>query len=94
VKTKKPHFLFLIETKVFSRALQRLRSALGFEGMIQVDPVGRSSGLAFFWKSNVGVEVMHFSQRHISTTINTIEPPFSWTFTEFYGHPDRSLPNG
>lgn len=40
VKTKKPHFLFLIETKVKSEVLQRIRCSLGFVGLFQVDPVG------------------------------------------------------
>lgn len=48
VINKQPHFLFLMETKVSLFKLQRLRSSLGFEGMIQVDPVGRSGGLALF----------------------------------------------
>jgi hypothetical protein len=48
VKSKKPHFLFLIETKVFSHLLQRLRRKFDFVGMLQVDPIGHRGGLAFF----------------------------------------------
>jgi hypothetical protein len=73
VKNKKPHFLFLIETKVYVEVLQKLRILMGFEGMIYVDPVGRSGGLAFFWKPTSEVEVMHISQRHISVNINVGE---------------------
>jgi hypothetical protein len=53
--------------------LQKLRILMGFEGMIYVDPVGRSGGLAFFWKPTSEVEVMHISQRHISVNINVGE---------------------
>ncbi len=44
-ESKKPRFLFLIETKVKSGKLQWLRCSLDFKGMFQVDPVGRSGGL-------------------------------------------------
>jgi hypothetical protein len=92
VKNKKPHFfMFLIETKVHAGVLQRLRILIGFEGMIHVDPVGRSGGLAFFWKPKSGLEVMHFSQRHISVNITVGEHESSWTFTGFYGNPNRVL---
>jgi hypothetical protein len=59
--------------------------------MVQMDPVGRSDGLAFLWKSEKGVEVMNFSQRHIFAIIILIDSNFSWTFIGFYGHPDWAL---
>ncbi|XP_062152046.1 uncharacterized protein LOC133860461 [Alnus glutinosa] len=34
---------------------------------------------------------MHFSQRHISVNINVREQESSWTFTRFYGNPNRAL---
>lgn len=40
--------VFLLETKVFAGVLQRLGILMGFEGMIHVDPMGQSGGLAFF----------------------------------------------
>jgi len=91
VKNKKPNFLFLIETKVYSGALQRIRLRLGYEGMIHVDPVGRSGGLAFFWRSDSGVEIMHYSPRHISANIWDRKKALNWTFTGFYGNPNRDL---
>jgi len=91
VKSKQPHFLFLIETKVFSQKLHRIKRKMGFVGMIQVDPLGRRGGLAFLWKPEKGVEVMNYSQRHISIDISLDDSDFHWTFTGFYGNPDRTL---
>jgi len=74
--------------------LQCLRRKLGFVGMIQVDPIGRRGGLSFFWKPERGVEVLNYSQRHIFIDISLDDSDFRWTFTGFYGHPDRTLRDG
>jgi hypothetical protein len=76
---------------VKSGVLHCLRHMLGFYGMLQVDLVGRSSRLVLLWKSENGVEVKNFSQRHISVDITNHESNFSWTFTGFYGHLDQTL---
>jgi hypothetical protein len=57
VKEKNPRFLFLMETKMSNKKMQRIRSLLAFEGMLTVDPVGRSRGLVFLWKDVKEVEI-------------------------------------
>jgi len=42
-----PHFLFLIETKVRSDYLQRVRIICGFEGLFMMDPLGKKLGISF-----------------------------------------------
>ncbi|XP_062167008.1 uncharacterized protein LOC133873303 [Alnus glutinosa] len=90
-ESKKPRFLFLIETKVKSDKLQWLRCSLGFKGMFQVDPVGHSGGLVFFWKFEKEVKIVNYSQKHVTALITMVGGNFPWTFTGFYGHPDRAL---
>jgi hypothetical protein len=48
---KKPSFLFLIETINSKRRVEGLRVRLGFKGLFAVELVGRSRGLALFWKT-------------------------------------------
>jgi hypothetical protein len=90
VKIKHPHLLFLMETKVSIDRLQNLRIAMGFEGLLSVDPVGRSGGLALFWKGFHLVELLSYSRRHISVSIKNMGSGVPWKFTGFYGHPDPS----
>ncbi|XP_031125428.1 uncharacterized protein LOC116027784 [Ipomoea triloba] len=52
VSSKKPDFIFLMETKVGRAHAERLRVKLGFDGLLYVDSVGLSGGLALFWRSN------------------------------------------
>jgi hypothetical protein len=46
-----------METKMSNKKMQRIRSLLAFEGMLTVDPVGRSRGLVFLWKDVKEVEI-------------------------------------
>jgi len=88
VKIKHPLLLFLMETKVSIGRLQNLRLAMGFEGLLSVDPVGRSGGLALFWKGFHLVELLSYSRRHISVSIRNMVSGVPWKFTGFYGHLD------
>jgi hypothetical protein len=83
--------LFLMETKFRNAKLQAIRGNFGYEGMITVEPVGRSGGLAFLWMDTREVEIINYSLRHISATIRLVDFDFSWKFTGFYGHPDRAM---
>jgi hypothetical protein len=90
VKEKRPHFLFLIETKVCLKKLQVLRKSMGFEGLFSVDPMGKSGGLGLFWKEGGRMEIQNYSLHHINVKISLNDLNGGWTFTGFYGYPDQS----
>jgi hypothetical protein len=89
VKEKNPHFLFLMETKMRTEYLQRLRIKFGYEGLFTVDPLGKSGGLALFWKNSRELQIQNFSSRHINATVSLTGSVFSWTLNYFYGHPKQ-----
>lgn len=41
--------------------MQRIRSRLGFVGMITVDPIGKSGGLALLWKDDNEMVIQNYS---------------------------------
>ncbi|KAF7825904.1 reverse transcriptase [Senna tora] len=86
----KPNFLFLSETKARNKKVEILRRKLKFDSMFVVDTVGRSGGLALFWKKNSVVQILDSCSNFIHTAIQTVgqDPPFLLTF--IYGHPDFS----
>lgn len=47
---EKPTFIFLCETIGRKDKLEGIRRHLGFEGMVVVEPQGRSGGLALLWR--------------------------------------------
>ncbi|XP_059436727.1 uncharacterized protein LOC132169767 [Corylus avellana] len=88
VKEKKPSFLFLMETISNKKRMERLRVKLGFEGLFVVEPVGKSGGLALFWKVAEELEIQNYSRRHINAIVKMSDNEVPWKLTGFYGHPD------
>jgi ribonuclease HI len=90
VQEKKPNFLFLIETISSKMHMERLRVRFGFQGLFVVEPVGRSGGLALFWRVAEELEIQNYSRRHINAIVKTADNDVPWKFTGFYGHPNPS----
>ncbi|XP_074343124.1 uncharacterized protein LOC141680949 [Apium graveolens] len=49
--------------------MERIRSSLKFQGMIVVEPLGRSGGLALLWRENEQVNLLSLSQYHIDVEL-------------------------
>ena len=60
---------FLMETKLRTDKMERVRIQLGFEYMFAVDRVGKSDGLALLWTVEAGVEIQNYSCRHINVKL-------------------------
>ncbi|XP_035547368.1 uncharacterized protein LOC118348906 [Juglans regia] len=63
------------------------------EGCLVVEPIGKKGGLALFWGRGIDLEIIHYSQWHISSIIRGEGGKNKWIFTGFYGHPDASKRN-
>ncbi|VFQ84628.1 unnamed protein product [Cuscuta campestris] len=74
VFSKKPDFVFLMETKGARDKAEVLRVKIGFEGLFAVDSVGASGGLALLWRSNRSVNLISYSRFHV----DVMGYPFTW----------------
>ncbi|KAF5450043.1 hypothetical protein F2P56_030424, partial [Juglans regia] len=90
VEEKRPSVVFVMETKLQVSRLEGIRRRLRMEGCFGVDLHGRGDGLALFWKEEGMVDILNFSQRHISVWICDNQGRHQWLFTGFYGHPEAS----
>ncbi|GKD66173.1 reverse transcriptase [Tanacetum coccineum] len=54
-----PDVVFLIETKNKQRMLEKIRRSLKFSDAYYIDPVGRSGGLALWWNSATGLNILN-----------------------------------
>jgi hypothetical protein len=79
-----------METKLRQNKIERVRIKLGFPSMFVVESVGRSGGLALFWSSEVVMEIINFSRRHIYAKVLTAGRGLPWKLTSFYGHLEAS----
>jgi hypothetical protein len=88
---KKPKLLFLMETKLQNKRMQRLKHKFGFIGLFTVYLVGLSGGLTLFWQDSEEGTIQNFPLRHINATVSLRGSNFSWKFTGFYGNPNCAL---
>ena len=61
---------------------------MGYDGLFVVDPVGKSGGLALFWKVVEELEIQNFSRRNINAIVRLKDDDSPWKFTCFYGNSD------
>jgi hypothetical protein len=77
--------LFLSETKKYAKDMNKLKWSLGFTNGVAVDCVGRSGGLALWWKQEVEVLVRPWCNIFIDAQI-TFNGKV-WRFSGIYGEP-------
>lgn len=89
VKDRRPDVLFLIETISAANKIEELRIKLVFVRCFSVDCIGRSGGLAVFWKSAVDCSITGYSSHHIDLEFSENNAQ-KWRLSCFYGYPDRA----
>ncbi|KAF5447955.1 hypothetical protein F2P56_033465 [Juglans regia] len=90
VKSKFPSLILLIETKCSRHKVELVRKKLGMSYSFVVDSKGASGGLAFLWNDFVHVDLLSYSQSHISVIIDKWGDNKGWICTGFYGNPMTS----
>lgn len=89
IRQEQHEIVFLYETMAKKSRMEWIKNKLGFEGLITVDPIGQSGGLALMWKEKEQVEVRNFLKNHIDVKISEADR-YEWRLTCFYGEPDRA----
>jgi hypothetical protein len=90
VKREDPTLLFVMETKISGKRVEKMANALGFGGCYAVDSVGLSGGIGLFWKKEASVEVKSYNQNHIDVIVKAVgDDVRPWCFTGFYGEPRK-----
>ena len=89
VKSKKPSFLFLIETLSCRSSLESIKAKLGFDGFFVVDWVGRSGGLALRWKASSKVSLLSCARNFIDVEVE-VAGLGKWRMTGYYGYLESS----
>jgi exonuclease III len=88
VKKFRPAILFLSETKMEDGKARGFMWSLGYTGSYAVSCVGRSGGLALFWRQPYSVSVRGFNSHCIDVVVNEEETE-AWHATFVYGEPKK-----
>ena len=83
--------MFLLETKLRSRHMERIRDKLGFVNGLIVASRDHSGGLALLLTRKINLNIKSFSNHHIDATITEANSSLKWRITGFYGHPQTHL---
>ncbi|KAK9677866.1 hypothetical protein RND81_11G172600 [Saponaria officinalis] len=86
LRREAPAAVFLCETKLSSREMDRVKEKLEDYGGLAVDCAGRSGGVAFLWRKDVKCELRSMAQHYMDFTVHIGDNP--WRFTGFYGWPE------
>jgi exonuclease III len=89
-KKEAPDILFLSETKLDEKGMERFRWLLGMPHMLVTKCEGRSGGLALFWRRGVDVTLRWKGRMHIDVNV-VAEYGFKWRLTGIYGQPCHEL---
>lgn len=82
-KRESPNILFVSETKMDKRGMERFQWFVGMPNMMVKDCRGNSGGLALFWRRAVDVVIRSLSKYHIDATVQ--EERVEWRITGAYG---------
>ncbi|GLU10723.1 hypothetical protein SLE2022_275090 [Rubroshorea leprosula] len=88
VGLKKPAVVFLCETLLDGRGMDRIRQRLRFHNCFTVDKIGRSGGLVMLWTSEVSLSLLSYSTNHIDMEVEGMGG-CKWRLTGYYGCPER-----
>ncbi|KAJ0095316.1 hypothetical protein Patl1_15848 [Pistacia atlantica] len=94
VKTKCPDFVFLMETKCNRNKLELIRNKIGFSCSFVIESRGASRGIAMLWKDDKEVDLVSYTQHHISIIVNQPTTNQKFILTGFYGHLNASKRSG
>lgn len=70
VKARRPDIIFLYEILSIASRIEEIIVKLNFQSCFNVNCVGRSGGVCFFWRVSTLCNVVSYSKNHISLSIN------------------------
>ncbi|KAK5803591.1 hypothetical protein PVK06_031239 [Gossypium arboreum] len=69
LKQHKPQMVFLMETKIDVKRMEKIRRRCGFENGIGVGTAGYRDGISMAWKAGITVCLNNFSKSHIDVIV-------------------------
>ncbi|KAA3479379.1 expansin-A1-like [Gossypium australe] len=87
IKQQHPQLVFLMETKLDQKRMERVRRRCGFTNGIDIEAEGSRGRLCLAWKGDIDVIIKSNSKWHIDAMVGGENGQDDWRFTGFYGSP-------
>lgn len=71
LRERKPHILFICETKLRPVQMTSRSKEMGFDNCFNVSRNGMGGGLALMWSNDVDVNIVSYSNHHIDAVVNS-----------------------
>lgn len=88
-RVEDPDILFLCETRLTKKELDRFRWMLGLANMNAWEAEGRSRGVALFWRRGLEVALRSYGRRHVDVDV-TEGDSSKWRLTGVYGESEAA----
>lgn len=87
-----PQLIFLQETRLRDKEMEKIKIALKFHSMITIDFRGsfQSRGLELLWMNDWNIQLLSCSPNHIDVQVVQDIDASPWRFTSVYGFPEES----
>ena len=82
-----PDIIFLLENKVSSPRIDKIKHSLGFANFYCVDSEGKAKGLALFWKLGVEMKVVFTNKNVMASLVYSNPPDNPWLLIVVHGPP-------
>ncbi|XP_042972741.1 uncharacterized protein LOC122304536 [Carya illinoinensis] len=79
-----------METKCNRNKVESIRNKIGYQHSFVIESRGLSGGICFLWKDHVEVELLTYTQHHISLKVSAEGEQSPYLLTGFYGFPDAA----
>ena len=86
---ERPNIVFLMETMIDSRELERVRNRCGFDKGMCFSSAGLSGGIGFWW-NNINVRICSYSTHHVEAEIYDDHDVAVWRAVGIYGWPEAT----
>ncbi|KAK9751050.1 hypothetical protein RND81_02G238000 [Saponaria officinalis] len=82
-----PNIVFLMETMICKKDLDRIRNRCGFTTGLCIGSRGKSGGMAFWWR-NIDVELLSYNAHHVAVKVRKENDEGWWKGIGIYGWPE------
>ncbi|XP_074297692.1 uncharacterized protein LOC141628446 [Silene latifolia] len=84
-----PNIVFVMETMISARELEKIRNSCGFSSSVCVSSRGRSGGTGLWWR-DVDVNLISYNKNHILVEVLDANKTPVWQAAGVYGWPETS----